>query len=386
MRKRALLGVLAATAVLATACSDDDDSVATDADTEATATTTVGDEASSSSLADVCPANIVIQTDWFATPERAAAYQLVGPDGEVDLDTGSYRGPLGDTGVDAEVRFGGSFIGFNPIPQQMYTDDSIMLGLVATDDAIAGAEKFPTMAVVAPLELNPQTVMFDPASYEIESWDDVAATGAKLIYVEGLPFMDYLVSEGYVDESQLDASFDGTPARFISEDGKILTQEYGTNEYRWENDYPGWDRPVSSLLVNDAGYEIYPQGYAVRTADLEEYAACLEKLVPVIQQAQVDYMTDPEPTNDTIIRISEEIKQGPTFSPQGNAAATEAMVDLGIVGNGGNETLGDFDIERVTRTIDVLRPIYEARDQTIPADLAPDDLVTNEFIDTSIHL
>ncbi|MFE3002921.1 hypothetical protein ACFXG4_49215 [Nocardia sp. NPDC059246] len=35
-------------------------------------------------LAGVCPSTIVIQTDWYATPERAAAYQLVGPNGSVD--------------------------------------------------------------------------------------------------------------------------------------------------------------------------------------------------------------------------------------------------------------------------------------------------------------
>ena len=35
-------------------------------------------------LSGICPSTVVIQTDWFATAERAAAYQLVGPNGKID--------------------------------------------------------------------------------------------------------------------------------------------------------------------------------------------------------------------------------------------------------------------------------------------------------------
>lgn len=354
--------------------------------TTGAAATTAAKASTTGSLKGVCPDKIVIQTDWFATPERAAAYQLVGPKGTVDTSKGAYTGPLGDTGVDVEVRFGGSFIGFAPIPQQMYTDQSITLGLVATDDAVAAFEKFPTMAVVAPLDLNPQTIMFDPSTYKINGWGDVKGTGATVIYIEGLPFMDYLVAKGYIDKGQLDPSFDGTPSRFVAGNGKIITQEYGTNDYRWENDYEGWKKPVTSLLVNDSGYQIYPQGYAVRSAELTKNAPCLKKLVPLIQQAQIDYVKNPTATNDTIIAISDKIKEGPTFSPKGNAAATQALLDLKIVGNGSNAVFGDFDLTRVAQTIEILRPIYAARDQSVPASLKPADFVTNDFIDTSIKL
>ena len=53
-------------------------------------------------LKGVCPDKIVIQTDWYATPERAMAYQLVGPDGVVDKKKGTYGGPLPGAGIDAE--------------------------------------------------------------------------------------------------------------------------------------------------------------------------------------------------------------------------------------------------------------------------------------------
>ncbi|MBL7495806.1 ABC transporter substrate-binding protein [Frankia sp. CNm7] len=376
------VGVAAALAVASaalTACSSTDSGTASADPTNPAGAT--------GPLRGVCPATVVIQTDWYATPERAAAYQLVGPNGTIDAKKGSYRGPLGATGIEVEVRLGGPFIGFQPIPAQMYQDESIYLGYVATDDAVQAADKFPTTAVVAPLDINPQILMWDPSTYTIDDWPDVANTDAKVVYLEGLPFMDYLVSKGYVKPEQLDASFDGTPSRFVAERGGLIQQGYASNEpYRWEHDVPDWMKPVDYLLVHDAGYEIYPQGLAVRSDTLTDSSACLKELVPMIQQAQVDYVANPGPTNDTLVKIAEAIGDGPPITAAANADAVTVMTDLGIVGNGSNSTLGDFDLARVDRTIGVLGPIFAARNTDVPPALAATDIVTNEFIDQDIHL
>jgi hypothetical protein len=343
--------------------------------------------APSVALKGVCPDKIVIQTDWFATPERAAAYQLVRPNGTVDKKHGTYSGPLGTTGVDVEVRLGGPFIGFQPIPALMYQNPEIFLGYVATDDAVQAAAKFPTKAVVAPLDINPQVLIWDPASFTVSGWPDVARTRAKIIYIEGLPFMDYLISKGFVTKAQLDASFDGTPSRFVAEGGKILQQGYASNEpYRWEHDVTGWKKPVKFLLVHDSGYQIYPQGLAVRSAQLASATACLKLLVPIIQRAQVAYMSEPGPTNDALVKIATELAGGPPITAPANAAAVKSMKELGLVGNGPDQTLGNFDVARVERTIVLLKPILAARGVKVPDKLAAADIVTNDFIDTTIHL
>jgi hypothetical protein len=339
------------------------------------------------SLKGVCPDKIVIQTDWFATPERAAAYQLVGPNGTVDKQKGTYSGPVAGAGVDVEVRLGGPFVGFQPVPALMYQDPTIYLGYVATDDAVQAADKFPTVAVVAPLDINPQVVMWDPATYKINTWSDVAGTKAKIIYIEGLPFMDYLVSKGYVAASQKDASFDGTPSRFVAERGKPIQQGYASNEpYRWEHDVEGWKKPVKFLLVHDSGYEIYPQGLAVRASKLEASKACLKALVPMIQKAQIAYMTDPGPTNAALLRIAQTLGDGPPVTAAGNANAVVVMKDLHIVGNGPDNTLGNFDVARLDKTIALLKPIFAARGSKVPEKLAAADIASNEFIDPSLHL
>jgi hypothetical protein len=339
------------------------------------------------SLQGICPDKIVIQIDWYATPERAAAFQLVGPGGTIDKKKGTYSGPLAGTGVSVEVRLGGPFIGFQPIPALMYQDPSIYLGYVATDDAVQAAEKFPTKAVVAPLDINPQIVMWDPATYKVDTWSDVAKTKAKIVYIEGMPFMDFLVSKGYVTASQKDASFDGTPSRFVAERGKLMQQAYASNEpYRWEHDVPAWNKPVKFLLVHDSGYSIYPQGLAVRAAQFDAAKACLKALVPLVQKAQIAYASQPGPTNDTLIEIAKTLGDGPPITAAGNANAVVVMKDLHIVGNGPDQTLGNFDLGRVESTIALLRPLFAARGTKIPEKLAATDIVTNEFIDPSLHL
>jgi len=338
-------------------------------------------------LAGVCPDTVVIQTDWYATPERAAAFQLVGPDGTVDVNKGAYVGPLGDTGVNVEVRLGGPFLGGQPIPAQMYQDTSITLGFVPTDEAVRANAEFPMTGVFASLDINPQIVMFDPATYDIDSWDEVAATGAPIVYSEGKVFMDYLVANGYVDESQADASFDGTPSRFVAEGGDVMQQGYVSNEpYRWEHDVEGWMKPTDYLLVHEAGYEIYPHAWSVRSGELEELSPCLTELVPMLQQAQIDYVNDPEPINEAILNIAETIPDGPPITLEGNADSVEVQLAEGIVGNGPDATLGDFDTERVDRVIASVVPIFEGYGETVPEGLSAEDIVTNEFIDPAIGL
>ena len=60
--------------------------------------------------------------------------------------------------------------------------------------------------------------------------------------------------------------------------------------------------------------------------------------------------------------------------------SVDKQVELGLVGNGPNGTVGDFDIPRLERFIPIASEVFGAEGIT------PDDLVTNEFIDSSIGL
>ncbi|MFC9894754.1 ABC transporter substrate-binding protein [Nocardia sp. NPDC127579] len=333
-------------------------------------------------LAGVCPDTVVIQTDWFATPERAAAYQLVGPGGTVDVAKGAYIGPLGDTGVNVEVRLGGPFLGGQPVPAQMYQDTGITLGMVPTDEQVRARAKTPVTGVFASLDINPQIIMWDPANYRITAWPDIAASNAPVVYSEGKIFMDFLIAQGYVGKDQADSSFDGTPSRFVAEKGRVMQQGYISNEpYRWRHDVKGWQKPTGQLLVHQAGYEIYPHAWSVRSGELEALRPCLRALVPMLQQAEIDYAADPGPTNATLLRIAESIPDGPPMTAAGNTDSVKVQLAEQIIGNGPDTTLGDFDPARVDRVIAAVTPILRARGQQIPDGLSAADLITNEFID-----
>lgn len=356
--------------------------------TACTSATSVPAPTGQGALAGICPATVVIQTDWYATPERAAAYQLVGPDGTVDVQKGAYSGPLGDTGVNVEVRLGGPFLGGQPVPAQMYQDQSITLGFVPTDDAVRAAAKFPVTGVFASLDVNPQIVLFDPATYpQVSSWKDVPGTGAPVVYSEGKLFMDYLIAHGDVSAAQADASFDGTPSRFVAERGRAMQQGYVSNEpYRWEHDVKGWLKPVKSLLVHESGYEIYPHAWSVRSGELDALAPCLSKLVPLLQQAQVDYVRNPEPVNQALLRIARTIPDGPPMTEGGNTDSVRVQLAQKIVGNGPDTTLGDFDTARVDRVIGVVTPILRKRGLEVPDGVTAATIVTNRFVDPAIGL
>lgn len=340
------------------------------------------------SLQGICPDPIVIQTDWFPTPERAAAYQLVGPGGQIDAERGRYSGPLGDSGVNVEVRLGGPYTGFAPFTAVMYQDESILLGYMPTDQAVQNFEKQPTISVLATLDINPQVLIFDPATYNFKSITDIGKSDATVLYFEGLPFMDFLIQKGLLRRDQIDGGYDGSPARFLASDGKLVFQGYASNEpYRYENDIEGWRKPVSSLLINNAGYEIYPENLAVRPEALEERRECLKKLVPMIQRAMVEYVKNPEPINNTLIKIGEAIKVPVSLTPAGNAYAVKTMLDLKIMSNGSNGTVGDFDMARTQRVIDEqLRPAFATRGDAVREGLKAEEIQTNEFIDPNIGL
>lgn len=57
--------------------------------------------------------------------------------------------------------------------------------------------------------------------------------------------------------------------------------------------------------------------------------------------------------------------------------------ELGLVGNGPDDTLGNMEEERIQTVIDQIR---DDAGLTVPEDLAASDLFTNEFVDPSIGL
>ena len=348
---------------------------------------TAAAEAMSMSLTNVCPNPLIIQTDWFPEPEHAHTYQMIGTDGVVDAENGTYSGELRDTGLTIEIRVGGPYIGFSPPTAQFYADDDIFMAYVDSAAAIRGSGVTPVTAVFASFEAGPQILMWDPADYDFENFADIGDSGATVLYFGGATYMDYLIADGRISADQVDGSYDGSPVRFISEDG-LVQQGFATNEpFRYENEIDGWLKPVDFMLTHDAGFEIYQSAVSVRSGDIERYRECLELIVPIMQEDLVNYFNDPQPINDKLDDIVKELDSFWTSSKPGHAAATEAMVDLGLVTDAGNGFVGDMDGDRIQGLLDILTPIFTAQGvEGFDPSVTPSDLYTNEFLDPSISL
>ncbi|RKN39046.1 ABC transporter substrate-binding protein [Streptomyces hoynatensis] len=342
-------------------------------------------------LDEVCPATVVVQADWEPEAEHGPIYNLVGPGYRVDADQKRVTGPLvvdgRDTGVDIEVRAGGAAIGYQSISSQMYVDDSITLGMVTTDGAIAAAADQPVTAVMALMNKSPQMLMWDPETHpDWETIADIGGTDAKVVYVAGSTYASLLVSEGLVQESQLDASYDGSPSRFVA-DPSIAQQGFATAEpYIYEHEVGAWGKPVRYQLLADVGYSVYPEALSVRSGDLEDLAPCLEKLVPLMQQSAADFAADPGPVVDLVADLVTQYNTGWVYSAETGTFAARQMVDLGILANEADGTVGGFDMDRVEQTRQVFTPLITESGADVPPGLTAEDLATDRFVDPSIGI
>jgi ABC-type branched-subunit amino acid transport system substrate-binding protein len=343
-------------------------------------------EAVAAGLGGVCPSRLVVQTDWFPESEHGAMYELVGDDYVVDVDAKVVRGSMvlggADLGIEWEVRTGGPAIGFSPVSQHMAADESIHLGYASTDQQINHWDVAPLVSVVAPLERNPQMVMWDPETYpDVRGLADLGARGVTVNVFGGGTFPEVFIAQGIWSADQVDPSYDGSPARFVAEGGSIAQQGFASSEvYTYEHVHQQWGKPVAFQLLHDAGFQIYSQTIGVRPGDMEELRPCLERLVPIIQQAAVDFNVDPGRANAIIVDAVEQYQDFWVYPPDLAEFSHSAKRRYGLIGDGPDGIVGNMEAERIAKVLDDMR----AAGMDIDADLTADQLFTNEFIDESI--
>ena len=354
------------------------DTATTDAPSD-TAVPTIG-----VSLADVCPATIVIQTDWFPESEHGGLYQLMGDDAVASKDTGAAVGSLmvngQPTGVNLEIRAGGPFLE-SPVVTEMYQDNAITFGYVGTDVAITRYTDAPTLAVFNALNINPQVLLWDATKHpEAKTIADAAKTITSF-YVYGDPaWMRYFEAQSLIQKDQVDSNYKGN-LLLSTEDA--AHQGFATSEpYKYANLESG-AITTGYQLIHDAGWNSYAQNLAIRKDRLEELRPCLEKIVPIFQQAQLDYIADPTRANAIILTTVATYDSWWTQSEGDVANGAEAQKEMGIVGNGDTPTFGDLEEARVNDFIAKATPILREQGLEI-ADIAAGDITDNKFLDTSI--
>lgn len=343
-----------------------------------------------------CPSTIVVQTDWNPESEHGHLYQMLGDDAVIDASKKSVTGTLysegKSTGVKLEIRAGGPAIGYTGVGEQMYTDNSITMGYITTDDQIANSKTQPTKGFFAPLDKSPVMVMWDPKYYpDVTGVKDLKAaldkSGGVWRYFAGSAYQSYLLDAGFVSKKSQDSGYDGTPANFVAAGGKDVQQGFASAEpYQYEHEVPAWNKPVKYALISETGWDPYQSEMAVRTADFDKLSPCLKALTPVLQQAEVDYFADPSKADALVLKLVKEYNTGWVYSEGLAKYAVDTMLKDGIVGNGTNSTIGDFDDARMEKFLQTALPIYQKLKSPVKDGLKAGDLYTNEFIDPSIGL
>ena len=381
-KKKLFLSVAVVTLLFGAVACGDDDSDQTASSSEASsseANTDTGD-------LSACPDPVVIQTDWFPESEHGAMYELFG-DGDYSIDaenlivTGTLHDGGTDTGIGLEVRTGGPAIGFSPVASYMYTDEGITFGYANTEAQVTFFESAPLLSVVAPLEKNPQMVMWDPETYpDVETLADLGEQDITISVFGGGVFAEVFIAQGIWSADQVDPSYDGSPANFIANGGQIAQQGFASAEpYNYENVFTDWGKPVKLQLLHDAGFPVYSQTVAIRSAEKEELDSCLKAFVPVVQRAVVSFSENPSTANGIIIDAVDTFGSFWVYDEGIAEFSVSAKRALGLVGNGPNGTVGDMEETRIQSIITIMD---DAGIDT--GGITTQDIYTNEYIDHSI--
>ena len=356
------------------------------------------------SLAGVCPETVTIQTDWMPEAEHGCLYQMVGEGYEIDAGKAYVTGPLidsagNDTGVDIQIRSGGAPQNFSPadadhVPGRrhpprlrVHRRGDPVLGRLPDRRHRVRLREEPADDHVGPGDLSRRQGHRGPRPRRRRSGQDRLARQDPLLRrgrLHGLP--DRL---GDPARNQVDGSYTGDPSLFVADEGEAAQQGFGSAEpYLYENEIEDWGKPVKYQYINDLGWRNYAESIATKPENIETYRDCFESLVPVIQQATVDYLNDPARPNaimlDAVAEFGEDF--GWTYTEGTINYGVETMSNDGLVANGPDGVMGKFDLDRVAELIELAVPIYEAQGAPPKEGVTPEDIVTNEFIDESIGL
>jgi hypothetical protein len=348
-------------------------------------------------LAGYCPSTLTIQTNWLPEPDYGALYELIGPGGTKSQY--SYEGPLGDTGIKLDILSGGPGAGNLTTAATLYTRNPVkgvtpQLSVDTSDTTIAESKQFPTVGVVTLQELDPQVLIWDPSKFSdltsIAALTAAAHKGAKF-YVGSTTaaYVQYLIDKG-VPASSFIGGYTGDLDKFATGQGEIINQGYSDSEvYLLEHDTPAWNKPVNYVYIYKLGLSDYSTMVQVKTGALASMTPCLDRLVPMIQQATVDYFEHPEPVNSLFEALNP--KYGVVYwttSAGYNSAADHVMLSQDIVGNSGtNQTgaVGSISQSRIEQNLEALLPIYgQQKLATYNPKITAPLVATDKFIDPKI--
>ncbi|MGI8418931.1 MAG: hypothetical protein ACR2P2_22580 [Nakamurella sp.] len=344
-------------------------------------------------LATVCPNPIKVQINWTPEVEQSAYYQLAASDGSIDSNQKTYTAALVDpfngkkTGVNVEIIAGGPSVGYSAPEQLLYENPDILLGMDALDVQIQSYAKTPTIGIVSPMTYYANIKFWGPDALHISSLADMGKSGATVLTENKTgPLTLYLESKGWLNPSQVDGSYKGSPARFVTSNGNVISQGYATYEpYYYAHILKQWMKPIAYTLLYTNGYDPYSESTFVTPANLKKYAACLKQLVPMIQKAQLNYLQSPDRINDLVVKLVGAYKiAGGFYNLDIAKYAHDTMLADKIMAQPEKGAFGSYNLDRVDSFVKIMTSTKTVTN--LPSGFSSSNLATNQFIDPSVNM
>jgi hypothetical protein len=343
-------------------------------------------------LSGICPGTVEIQQNWTPEAEQGAYYELAASGGSIDTSQKAYTAALLDpttgkpAGVNVELLAGGPATGYSNPEQLLYENQSILLGVDATDTQIQSYAKTPTVGVVTPMNLYDNVFFWSPAKHHFSSIAGIGSSGATLLsYGTGGALNLYLESKGELHHGQIDGAYNGSPGDFVASGGSLISGGYATYEpYYYSHQLSAWNKPIAYQLIETTGYNPYSNTTFVTPTNLRKYSKCLAKLVPMIQQAQISYLKSPSRVNQLIVQLATAYKIGGGYSTAVAQYADKTLLADRIVSDPSSGAFGSFDMTRVNTLIGQLKATKSVTG--LPSGFSATKLETNQFIDPKISM
>jgi len=109
--------------------------------------------------------------------------------------------------------------------------------------------------------------------------------------------------------------------------------------------------------------------------------------VPIMQRSQVDFLKNPAPTNDLIVKLVDQYQTGWTYTPGDADFSVKTQVEGKFVMNDpASGVFGKFDPKRMTDTVSRFVPLLQSAGTLTGTAPTAESLYTNDFIDDSIKM
>lgn len=388
------VAAVAAVTFIVAGCSSNGSTSAASSSPAATAAAASNSAASNSlasyetGLKSVCPSTINVQVNWWPSSDDAFLFQIIGPNGTTNTSNNSYSGPIGNSGVTLSILSGGPAASYQTDTALAYEKSDIYLEMESTDEQIANSAAHPTTAIFAWYQQYPLIFLWGNKSWNFTSLQQIAASGIKVLALSSGTYVGVFEKEGLLKTSQVDTSYNGTPDQFVAAGGNIIQQGYVDEEpYQLQYETPDWGKPVKFLLVGNKDYPVYQDNIAVRSDQLAADSSCLKKLVPLFQEASVQYAKSPASAESAIVKFTNSLEGTGVAVSAGEAAyAYQTQLKYGLIANGTDGVYGSFSTAEEQSAITKLTPVFQSEGVHPKAGLTPADLSTNEFLDPSIKL